>query len=64
VLYLPKYAYILLVKEKLWKRRIAQNRAGKKVQAFVRKNAVDPRDTTLLLFYHSSGDVSRMFPIF
>jgi len=53
VLYLSKYAYILLVKEKWWKRRVTQSRAGKKVQAFVRKNAVGPKDTALLLFYIS-----------
>ncbi len=51
---MPKYAYILLVKEKWWKRRVAQSRAGKKIQAFVRKNVVGPRDTTLLLFYVSN----------
>ncbi len=48
---LSKYACILLTREKWWNRRIVQSRAGKSVQAFVRKNAVGPIDTTLLLFY-------------
>jgi predicted transcriptional regulator len=39
------------MKEKWWKRRVAQSRAGKKVQTFVRKNAVGPKSATLLLFY-------------
>ena len=46
-----KYAYILLTNERWWNRRIAQSRAGKKVQTFVRKNAVGPIKTNLLLFY-------------
>ncbi len=45
------YAYVLLTKEKWWNRRVAQSRAGKKVQAFVRKNAVGPTHAALLLFY-------------
>ena len=49
--HLSKYAYILLVKEKWWKRRVTQHHAGKKVQTFVRKNAVGPVNATLLLFY-------------
>lgn len=49
--HLSKYAHILLTKEKWWNRRVSQGLAGKKVQAFVRKNAVGPIDTTLLLFY-------------
>ena len=48
---MPKHAYILLTKEKWWNRRVAQNRAGKKTQVFVRKNTVGPKDVTLLLFY-------------
>jgi predicted transcriptional regulator len=48
---LSKYAYILLTNEKWWKRRVAQSRAGKEIQAFVRKNAVGPIKTELLLFY-------------
>lgn len=47
------YAYILLLREKWWNRRVAQRNAGKRVQAFVRKNAVGPKDTKLLLFYVS-----------
>ena len=49
--YLSKHAYVLLTKEKWWNRRVAQSRAGKKVQAFVRKSAVGPIKTSLLLFY-------------
>jgi predicted transcriptional regulator len=48
---LSKHAYILLTKEKWWNKRVAQRRAGKKVQVFVRKNTVGPTNTTLLLFY-------------
>jgi predicted transcriptional regulator len=48
---LYNFAYILLEKESWWNRRIAQSRAGKKVQAFVRKNTVGPTNATLLLFY-------------
>ncbi|MFP3984789.1 MAG: hypothetical protein ACLFU9_02305 [Candidatus Bathyarchaeia archaeon] len=51
VSHLAKYAYILLTEEKWWNRRVLQNRAGKKVQAFVRKNKVGPIDVGLLLFY-------------
>jgi hypothetical protein len=47
---LTKYGFILLTKEKWWNRRVAQHRAGKKVQAFVRKNAAGPVNTTLLLY--------------
>ena len=50
---MSKYAYVLLTKEKWWNRRVTQRRAGKTVQAFVRKNTVGPKDTTLLLFYVS-----------
>ncbi len=39
------------MKEKWWNRRVLQSRAGKKVQAFVRKNKVGPVDAKLLLFY-------------
>ena len=48
---MSKYAYILLTKEKWWNKRVAQSRAGKKIQVFVRKNTVGPTNTTLLLFY-------------
>jgi predicted transcriptional regulator len=48
---LSKHAYILLTKEKWWNKRIAQRRAGKRIQVFVRKNTVGPTNTTLLLFY-------------
>jgi len=48
---LSKHGYILLTKEKWWNRRVAQRLAGKKVQAFVRRNAVGPIYTTVLLFY-------------
>lgn len=49
---MPKrYAYILLANEKWWKRLCSQNRAGKNLQAFVRKGLVGPKDTELILFY-------------
>ncbi len=50
---MSNYAYILLTKEEWWNRRVDQSRAGKEVQAFVRKNASGPKSTTLLLFYVS-----------
>ena len=48
---MSRYAYILLTREKWWNRRVAQSRAGKQVQAFVRKNAVGPVRATQLFFY-------------
>ncbi len=48
---MPKYAYLLLTKEKWWNKRLAQSRAGKDVQVFVRKSTVGPKDAELLLFY-------------
>jgi predicted transcriptional regulator len=51
VLRLSKYAFLLLTKKKWWNRRVAQRGAGKQIQAFVRKNAVGPTNTSLLLFY-------------
>ena len=48
---MSKHAYILLTKEKWWNKRVAQRRAGKRIQVFVRKNTVGPTNTTLLLFY-------------
>lgn len=46
-----KYAYILLSDEKWWIRRISKNKAGKTLQSFVRRGAVGPKDTKLILFY-------------
>jgi len=46
-----RYAYILLSKEKWWIRRCDQNKAGKTLQAFVRKGTVGPKNTELILFY-------------
>ncbi len=48
---MSRFAYILLTQEKWWNRRVAQNRAGKNNQVFVRKNTVGPVKTKLLLFY-------------
>lgn len=48
---MSKYAYILFTKEKWWNRRVVQHLGGQKVHAFVRKNAVGPVNTTLLVFY-------------
>ena len=46
-----RYAYILLSNEKWWKRRCEQNRAGKTLQAFVRRGTVGPKNAELILFY-------------
>lgn len=48
---LERYAYILLASEKWWKRLCSQNRAGKNIQAFVRRGLVGPKHTKLILFY-------------
>lgn len=48
---MPKYAYLLLTKEKWWNRRVVQRRAGKDYQVFVRRSIVGPKDAELLLFY-------------
>lgn len=46
-----RYAYILLATEKWWKRLCSQKKAGKNLQAFVRKGLVGPKDANLILFY-------------
>jgi predicted transcriptional regulator len=46
-----RYAYILINDEKWWKRRVSQNRAGKKIHTFVRRGAVGPKNTQFVLFY-------------
>lgn len=46
-----RYAYILLTDEKWWNRRCSQNKAGKKLHAFVRKGAVGPTNAELIFFY-------------
>jgi predicted transcriptional regulator len=46
-----RYAYILMDNEKWWNRLCSQNRAGKKLHAFVRKNVVGPKKAEMLLFY-------------
>jgi predicted transcriptional regulator len=46
-----RYAYILINDEKWWKRRIGQNRAGKKIHTFVRRGAVGPKNARFVLFY-------------
>jgi len=48
---LEGYAYVLLNIEKYWNRLCDQNRAGKNVQAFVRRGLVGPKKAKLLLFY-------------
>ncbi|MFQ6080311.1 MAG: hypothetical protein ACE5OW_01420 [Candidatus Bathyarchaeia archaeon] len=46
-----RYAYILLTDEKWWNRRCSQNRAGKKLHAFVRRGTVGPKNAELIFFY-------------
>jgi predicted transcriptional regulator len=46
-----RYAYILINDEKWWRRRISQNRAGKKIHTFVRRGAVGPKSARYVLFY-------------
>jgi len=48
---LDRYAYVLLSNEKWWKRRCEQNKAGKPLQAFVRRGIVGPKNAELILFY-------------
>ncbi len=48
---IERYGYILLANEKWWKRLCSQNRAGKTIQAFVRRGLVGPKNTKLILFY-------------
>lgn len=47
------YAYILLSNVKFWKRLCNRHKAGKTNHAFVRKGAVGPKNTQLILFYVS-----------
>lgn len=46
-----RYAYILINAEKWWNRRLSQNRAGKKIHAFVRREIVGPKNAQYVLFY-------------
>jgi len=46
-----RYAYILMDNEKWWNQLCNQNRAGKKLHAFVRKSIVGPKNAKMLLFY-------------
>ena len=45
------YAYILINAKKWWSRRLSQNRAGKKIHAFVRRGTVGPKTAQYVLFY-------------
>jgi predicted transcriptional regulator len=45
------YAFILVNAQKWWNRRISQNRAGKKIHAFVRRGTVGPKTAQYVLFY-------------
>ncbi len=45
------YAYILINAKKWWNRRLSQNKAGKKIHAFVRREAVGPKTAQFVLFY-------------
>jgi len=51
VVRLERYAYLLLNIEKYWNRLCSLNRAGKTVQAFVRRGIVGPKEAEQLLFY-------------
>ena len=53
VLWMPseRYAYILLAKEKWWRRLCDQKDAGKDTQAFVRRGLVGPKNAKIVLFY-------------
>jgi len=46
-----RHAYILINDEKWWNRRLNQNKAGKKIHAFVRRGAVGPKTAQFVLFY-------------
>jgi len=46
-----RHAYILINDEKWWNRRLSQNRAGKKIHAFVRRGTVGPKNARFVLFY-------------
>jgi predicted transcriptional regulator len=46
-----RYAYILINAEKWWNRRLSQNRAGKRIHAFVRRGIVGPKAVQYVLFY-------------
>lgn len=46
-----RYAYILINDEKWWNRRLSQNRAGKRIHAFVRRGIVGPKNAQHVLFY-------------
>lgn len=48
---LERHAYILINDKKWWNRRLSQNRAGKKIHAFVRRGAVGPKSAQFVLFY-------------
>jgi len=46
-----RYAYILINAEKWWNRRLSQNKAGKTIHAFVRREIVGPKNARYVLFY-------------
>ena len=46
-----RYAYILLEDEKWWNRHCSQSKAGKTLQAYVRKGTVGPTSAELVFFY-------------
>jgi predicted transcriptional regulator len=48
-----RYAYILLSNVKFWNRLCDRHKAGNTSHAFVRKGAVGPKNTQMLLFYVS-----------
>lgn len=46
-----RYAYILVNDKKWWNRRLSQNKAGKTIHAFVRREIVGPKTAQYVLFY-------------
>ena len=56
---LKRYAFIVLNFEKFWKKLCNQNRAGKPVHVFVRKEVVGPKNAKMLFFYvtHPRKDI-------
>lgn len=46
-----RYAYLLPIEERWWKRFLKRSRAGEKVHAYVRRGTVGPNTAKLILFY-------------
>ena len=46
-----KYAFVMMVKEKWWKRFRRNCHEGKQVQSYVQKGIAPPKETSIILFY-------------